>query len=144
MFAERPFLLRLGEATVQGRIDAVFGEGLEGPWEVVDWKTGQAPAEDDTLASLQLDLYGLACVEIWGKRPEDLTLTYLYLASGEERSHAMPDPEAIRERVAATLAGVSAGSFDPTPGPPCTYCDFRAFCEAGKAWLAERGAPRLV
>jgi DNA helicase-2/ATP-dependent DNA helicase PcrA len=142
MFAERPFLLRLGEATVQGRIDAVFGEGLEGPWEVVDWKTGKAPAADDELASLQLDLYGLACVEIWGKRPEDLTLTYLYLASGEERSHAMPDPGLIRERVATTLAGVGAGAFAPTPGIQCTYCDFRAFCDVGTAWLAQRDTPQ--
>ncbi len=90
LFAERPFLLRLGPRTVNGRIDAIFGEP-GGPWEIVDWKTGQKPAKDDPLATLQLDVYGLACAEIWGKRPDELTLTYFYLKSGDEVSHPMGD-----------------------------------------------------
>ena len=81
-----------------GRIDAVYGEP-DGPWEVVDWKTGRRPADDDPLAALQLDLYGLACVEIWNKAPEDVTLTYLYLASGDEVSHPMEDPDTVKARV---------------------------------------------
>ena len=44
--AERPFLLRVGGFTVGGRIDAIYGEP-DGPWEVVDWKTGRRPADDD-------------------------------------------------------------------------------------------------
>ena len=71
LFAERAFLLRLDGFAVSGRIDAVFGAAVEGPWEVVDWKTGRRPPADDPLAGLQLDLYGLACVEVWGKRPSD-------------------------------------------------------------------------
>ena len=98
LFAERAFLLRLEGFAVSGRIDAVFGASVEGPWEIVDWKTGRRPAADDPLAGLQLELYGLACVEVWGKRPEDLTLTYLYLADGDEVSHAMGDPDEIRAR----------------------------------------------
>ena len=88
LHAERPFLLRLEGFTVGGRIDAVYGEP-DGAWEVVDWKTGRRPADDDPLAALQLDLYGLACVEIWAKRPADVTLTYLYLASA--RGGLAPD-----------------------------------------------------
>ena len=42
LYAERPFLLRLEGFTVGGRIDAVYGEP-DGPWEVVDWKTGRRP-----------------------------------------------------------------------------------------------------
>ena len=110
----------------------------DGPWEVVDWKTGRRPPDDDPLAALQLDLYGLACVEIWGKPPDDLTLTYLYLASGDEVSHPMDAPEAVKGRAIEALRSIDAGAFDPTPGPQCTYCDFRAFCPEGRAWLAER------
>jgi DNA helicase-2/ATP-dependent DNA helicase PcrA len=137
LFVERPFLLRLGAFTVGGRIDAVFGDP-DGPWEIVDWKTGRRPASDDPLAGLQLDVYGLACAEIWGKRADELTLTYLYLANGEEASHAMQDPAAVRDRIAGTLSSIGAGRFEPTPGPQCTYCDFQAFCDAGTAWVAER------
>jgi DNA helicase-2/ATP-dependent DNA helicase PcrA len=138
--AERPFLLRLEDFTVGGRIDAVYGDP-DGTWEVVDWKTGRRPPDDDPLAALQLDLYGLACVEIWGKRPEDVTLTYLYLASGEEVSHSMEEPDAVKARVTEALRSIDAGAFNATPGPYCTYCDFRAFCPEGKSWLAERRDP---
>jgi DNA helicase-2/ATP-dependent DNA helicase PcrA len=136
LFAERAFLLRLEGFAVSGRIDAVFGASVEGPWEIVDWKTGRRPAADDPLAGLQLELYGLACVEVWGKRPEDLTLTYLYLADGEEVSHPMGDPDEIRARVTTSLRAIGEGAFDPIPGVWCHHCDFLSFCDAGKAWTA--------
>jgi DNA helicase-2/ATP-dependent DNA helicase PcrA len=134
LYAERAFLLRLGEFTVGGRIDAIYGKP-DGPWEIVDWKTGRRPDVDDPTLGLQLDVYGLAAVEIWGKSPADLTLTYLYLASGEEVSRPMHDPGVVRERVEASLAAIGGGAFDPTPGRWCTHCDFRSFCDAGQAWL---------
>jgi DNA helicase-2/ATP-dependent DNA helicase PcrA len=139
LFAERAFLLRMEGFAVSGRIDAVFGGSVEGPWEVVDWKTGRRPAADDPLAGLQLDLYGLACVEVWDKRPEDLSLTYLYLAGGEEVSHPMGDPDEVRERVARSLRAIGESVFDPTPGTWCHHCDFLTFCEAGRGWVAAQG-----
>jgi RecB family exonuclease len=139
LHVERPFLLPVGERFVGGRIDAIYG-APDGPWEVVDYKTGRRPTGEDQLTRAQLDLYALACIDVWGKRPEDLSLTYLYLASGEEDTHAVEDPEAIRARVAAWLEGIAAGAFEPTPGPQCRWCDFRPFCEAGKGWLADQGA----
>jgi DNA helicase-2/ATP-dependent DNA helicase PcrA len=131
LFAERAFLLRVGAFAVGGRIDAIYGEA-DGPWEVVDWKTGVGAADP-----LQLELYGLACAEIWHKAPEELTLTYYYLARDEAVSHPMGDPADVRSRVAATLASIERGEYDPTPGRWCTFCDFKGFCDAGKAWLAD-------
>jgi DNA helicase-2/ATP-dependent DNA helicase PcrA len=136
LFAERAFLLRMEGFAVSGRIDAVFGESVDAPWEIVDWKTGKRPAADDPLAGLQLELYGLACIEVWGKRAEDLTLTYLYLAGGEEVSHPMGDPDEVRARVSESLRSIGAGAFDPIPGAWCHHCDFLSFCEAGRAWVA--------
>ncbi|MEP6476617.1 MAG: PD-(D/E)XK nuclease family protein, partial [Actinomycetota bacterium] len=138
-YTERAFLLSLDGSVVGGRIDAIFG-GDVGPWEVVDWKTGRVPQADDPLASLQLDIYGLACVEIWGRRPQDVTLTYFYLASGDVVSHPMGDPAEVRGRVSASLAAIARGEFQPTPGSQCRYCDFRPFCEAGAAWVAANPA----
>jgi DNA helicase-2/ATP-dependent DNA helicase PcrA len=135
LFAERAFLLRLEEVMVSGRIDAIYADGLGGPWEIVDWKTGRPPDEGDPLSRLQLDVYGLACLEIWRKKPEEISLTYLYLATGEERTHTMEDPGEVRARVVRTLRSIAAGSFEPTPGPQCHHCDFRAFCDAGQSWL---------
>jgi DNA helicase-2/ATP-dependent DNA helicase PcrA len=134
LFAEKAFLLNIDGFTVGGRIDAVYGDEA-GPWEIVDWKTGKRPPEGDPTASMQLDVYGLACAEIWGKSSDELTLTYFYLATGEEVSRKMSDVDAVRRRVASMLADVAAERFDPTPGRTCTFCDFRAFCDEGKVWL---------
>ena len=130
LFAERAFLLRVGTFTVSGRIDAIYGDPA-GAWEVVDWKTGAGIA-----APMQLELYGLACVEIWGKAPEDVTLSYCYLAKDEVMSQPMGDPAEVRARVEASLEAIGAGAFDPIPGAWCTHCDFKGFCDAGRAWLA--------
>jgi DNA helicase-2/ATP-dependent DNA helicase PcrA len=138
-FVERSFLLPIGGSVVSGRIDAIYGADDAGPWEIVDYKTGRRPADDDPLARTQLDVYALACIDVWGKRPEDLTLTYLYLSTGEEVSHRIDDAEAVRARVAASLHGITSGAFDAEPGEHCAWCDFRPFCEPGRAWV-EGGA----
>ena len=131
LFAERAFLLRVGGFAVSGRIDAIYGEP-DGPWEIVDWKTGVGAADP-----LQLELYGLACAEIWHKAPEDLTLTYYYLARDEAVSHPMGSPDAVRARVQASLSSIAGGEFEPTPGRWCGYCDFKGFCQTGRTWLAD-------
>ncbi len=133
LHAERPFLLSIEGFTVRGRIDAVYGTD-GGPWEIVDYKTGRRP-QGDPLSRIQLDLYALACIDVWGKRPEELTLTYLYLASGEEESFPASDPDAMRERVAGWLSAIGSARFEPTPGDQCRWCDFLSFCEAGRGFV---------
>ncbi|MDP9241743.1 MAG: ATP-dependent helicase [Actinomycetota bacterium] len=137
LFAERPFLLHVDGFVISGRIDAIYGDP-DGDWEIVDYKTGRRPQEDDPLASLQLDVYALACVEVWRKSPEQVKLTYLYLASGEEVSHQAGDPQETRARLLRSFEGMAAGEFEPTPGPQCRWCDFLSFCDAGQAYMAER------
>jgi DNA helicase-2/ATP-dependent DNA helicase PcrA len=136
LYAERQFLLNLDGFGVGGRIDAIYGTP-DGPWEVVDYKTGKVPPEDDALSGLQLDLYALACAEVWGKRPEELTLTYLYLAAGQERSRPAGDPAETKQRVVEALQGIADRRFEPTPGPQCRWCDFLSFCDAGRAYLED-------
>jgi DNA helicase II / ATP-dependent DNA helicase PcrA len=139
LYAERPFLLPIGGVTIKGRIDAIYG-APDGPWEVVDYKTGRLPSDEDPLARAQLDLYALACIEVWHKAPEDLRLTYLYLSSGEERSHTVDDIDAVRERIAGWLRGIGSRAFEPTPGDHCRWCDFRPFCPPGTAWVDAQAA----
>ena len=66
------------------RCDRWCFDAGDGRWEVVDWKTGRKPAAHDPIARMQLDLYALACMDVWNKRREDLRLTYLYLLSEDE------------------------------------------------------------
>ncbi|MEX1046645.1 MAG: ATP-dependent DNA helicase [Actinomycetota bacterium] len=135
LFAERAFLLNLDGFVIGGRIDAIYGEA-EGPWEIVDYKTGRVP-KDDPLSWLQLDVYALACMEVWRKKAEELTLTYLYLGEPTEVSRAADGREEIRSRVVEALSGIAGGKFDPTPGAFCKWCDFLPFCDAGKAFVGK-------
>jgi DNA helicase II / ATP-dependent DNA helicase PcrA len=135
LFAERPFVLSVDGFVIRGRIDAIYGEP-DGSWDVVDYKTGREPRIDDPTARAQLDIYALACLDVWHKRPEDLTLTYLYLATGAETTYRVDDEGEIRRRLGGWLRGIAAGRFDPTPGPPCRWCDFLPFCDAGRAHVA--------
>jgi CRISPR/Cas system-associated exonuclease Cas4 (RecB family) len=97
------------------------------------------PAEDDPLTGLQLDLYALACVEVFEKKPEDLALTYFYLSERKEVSRPAGDPEDVRARVKEALAGIAAGRFDPSPGEQCNWCDFLSFCSAGRVFVEQDG-----
>jgi DNA helicase-2/ATP-dependent DNA helicase PcrA len=135
LFAERPFLLSIDGFTIRGRIDAIYGE-VDGPWDVVDYKTGRQPDPDDPIARLQLDVYALACMDVWHKRADQLTLTYLYLANGAETTHRFEDEAAVRARLRGWLRGIADARFDPTPGPQCRWCDFQPFCDAGTRYLA--------
>lgn len=137
-FVERSFLMPIEGSVIAGRIDAIFGEDDDGPWEVVDYKTGRVP-EDDPLARTQLDVYALACIDVWHKRPEDLTLTYLYLGSDRERSYAVEDVDEIRARVSRWLRSIAGEAFDPSPGDHCRWCDFRPFCDPGREWVEAHG-----
>jgi DNA helicase-2/ATP-dependent DNA helicase PcrA len=137
LFTERPFLLYLDGMVVGGRIDAIFEEE-GGRWEVVDYKTGRVPPEDDPITGLQLDLYALACVDVFGKRPEDLTLTYFYLGEGKEVTRPAGDPTETRNRVLEWLSGIAAGEFEAKPGEQCAWCDFLSFCAPGRNYLESR------
>jgi DNA helicase-2/ATP-dependent DNA helicase PcrA len=134
LFTERPFLLSIDGHVVSGRIDAIFA-APGGGWEVVDYKTGRRPREDDAQSAIQLDVYALACMQVWRKRREDLTLTYFYLSSGEEVRYEPGAPEEVRIRVATWLQGIAAGEFAPSPSDQCRWCDFLSFCDAGRAFV---------
>jgi DNA helicase-2/ATP-dependent DNA helicase PcrA len=142
-----------GEFVVQGRVDAIF-ERDGGGWEIVDWKTGRAPARggespdgapDGTVHAddpqrWQLDLYALAAQEIWGKAPEDLSLTFVYLGADEvvERSVPVRPAEIIRKELLVALESIGASEFAASPSPACMRCDFLRHCAPGRAYAAAR------
>jgi DNA helicase-2/ATP-dependent DNA helicase PcrA len=134
---ERPFTLYLDGFAISGRIDAIFGEP-GGPWEVVDYKTGAVPPDGDPVAGLQLDVYALACQEVWGKRAEDLTLTYFYVGEEKEVSRRALGGGETAKRVGEVLAGLRGWAAGP--GEQCHWCDFLRFCEPGLVFTGAGGS----
>jgi DNA helicase-2/ATP-dependent DNA helicase PcrA len=155
---ERPFVLSAGGTTVRGRVDAVYdrespeagerrrpgaGEGGaprgrqgEPPsLEIVDFKTGRRPADDDGGAGFQLGLYAVAAVDCWGREPDGMRTTEWYVreGAGVSRDWDAAGVGAVRERLADVLDGVAAGRFEPVPGSYCGRCAHVAACPEGQA-----------
>ncbi|MEF3122233.1 ATP-dependent DNA helicase [Kocuria flava] len=76
---EFPLETPVAGITVRGRVDAVF-RGADGTWELVDWKTGRAPAgEELAQRSAQLAVYRLAWSRLRGVPLEEVTAAFYYV-----------------------------------------------------------------
>jgi len=79
---EVPFETLIGDRLVRGRIDAVFADSPDGGYDVVDWKTGHAPATDAELraVSVQLAAYRLAWAALAGVPVTEVRAAFHYVA----------------------------------------------------------------
>ncbi len=143
---EAPFVLTLGARhpaqgaaqahVVRGRIDAVYER--DDRIELVDFKTGRRPVAGSPGANVQLDLYGLAAIDIWGADPARVRTTYCWLqGDGPPTVDSVDWTEAtvgrVRAALAATLDDLAAGGFHANPGAWCDGCDFLSVCPEGQA-----------
>jgi len=126
---EEWFEVRLGGATVTGRIDRIDQAGA-GTVVITDYKTGNPRSQEDADQSLQLSIYALAAREKWGYRAAGLAFYNL----GENapvltaRSEAqLLDAQLKVEKVAHEIA---AGKFQPKRGFHCNFCNYRNLCPA--------------
>jgi DNA helicase-2/ATP-dependent DNA helicase PcrA len=81
---EVPFQLTIGETVVRGRIDAVFADP-DGGATVVDWKTGDAPADPEARrhAAVQLAVYRQAWAALQGRPASTVRAAFHYVRSGQ-------------------------------------------------------------
>lgn len=80
---EVPFEMAIGGTVVRGRIDAVFADP-DGGFTVVDWKTGEPPANDEARrhAAVQLSVYRLAWAALAGLPEDRVRAAFHYVRSG--------------------------------------------------------------
>jgi len=110
---EVPFELVLGDTVVRGRIDAVFPDPGGGV-TVVDWKTGEPPADEPARrhAAVQLAVYRLAWAGLTGCRIDQVRAAFHYVRSGRTVA-----PEKLYR--AAELAAL----LNPEATPDAERCD---------------------
>ncbi len=106
---EVPFEMAIGDAIVRGRIDAVFAEP-DGTVTVVDWKTGEPPAdgpdgqEARRHAAVQLAVYRLAWAALAGIPVEQVNAAFHYVRSGRTVTpEVMPGPQELALLVAPAV-----------------------------------------
>ena len=94
---EVPFEMALGGTMVRGRIDAVFADP-DGGCTIVDWKTGEPPADDAARrhAAVQLAVYRLAWAGLTGCPVSQVRAAFHYVRSGRTVApDGLPDADEL-------------------------------------------------
>jgi DNA helicase-2/ATP-dependent DNA helicase PcrA len=134
IYIESPFEIEVGDGSVRGKIDAIYGSGA-GRWEIVDYKSGRYV--DDPARKVQLEAYALAAADgaLSNSLPEGIDVTFAYFGDEElvEVSDAVDEEwlSRARENITTLVDQGVNGPFDPTPSDGCRWCDFLHLCPAG-------------
>ncbi len=133
LFLEQPFTLKITpNLKIVGKIDRI-DEKEGGIWEIIDYKTGKMLTQKEADKSLQMTVYALAAVDkgIFGKKPEDLVLTFYFLDSGEKISTQRTAEQLIqaKKEILKRAEEIMTSSFEPKPGNLCDFCEYRLLCE---------------
>jgi len=129
--SEAWFALDLGDdLEVVGSIDHV-ARTPSGGIGIVDWKTNKrAKTRSDVRGSLQLAIYTLAAVELWGHEPEWVALDFVVPGVRVTVAREDIDTEGALDALREVAALVRAEAFAPKPSALCDWCDYRALCPA--------------
>lgn len=130
---EQPFIIKISpQLKIGGKIDRV-DEGKE-KLEIIDYKTGKMMEQKDIDQSLQMTVYALAATDegIYGKKPEEVVLTFYFLDAGEKRStkRTLKELEQAKKELLTKAEEIGESDFAPTPNRMCEFCDFKLLCEA--------------
>jgi DNA helicase-2/ATP-dependent DNA helicase PcrA len=129
LHTEQYFDIKLGNATVVGRIDRMDAAGSH-RIAITDYKTGKPKSQEDAEESLQLSIYAIAAQEKWGYAVEHLAFYNL-----EENSRVITRREKLqlqeaRLKVEDVAAKIAQGDFAPKPGFHCRFCAYSNLCPA--------------
>lgn len=131
--SEKEFVWALGSHQARGMIDRIE-QRPDGAYELVDYKTGDAPKAEQVAADRQLRFYALGARRGLGLPPAWLTVDAV--AAGERVSapYDGQGEEALAADIMKAAADIEAGAFAPDTAF-CPRCDFRASC----AYSAAKG-----
>jgi RecB family exonuclease len=125
---EQRFEIEVDGVTVSGIIDRM-DRHPDGSYEIIDYKTSRRlPPLRFIERDLQLSIYYLAAYEVWGIRPEKLTLYFLLPGQPLTSTRTPADAEATRSRIAGVAARIRSGEFPARENPLCNWCDYQALC----------------
>lgn len=138
---EQFFVIKVSpKLKIGGRIDRVDQKGKK--LEIIDYKTGKVMEQEEIDKSLQMTVYALVATDkgIYGKKPEEVVLTFYFLDTGEKKStkRAAEDLKKAKKELIEKAKKIEKSEFQPTPGYWCKRCEFKFLCDA--ATLGARGA----
>lgn len=139
---ERVVGARTSVLALSGRVDRIDARGDEAV--IVDYKTGRAAlGTDDARGSRALALYAYAATRVFRRPARRVELHHLptgTVAAYEHTEesiarHVRRAEDIARDIQAAGRAAADGGepdtAFPTSPGPRCSWCDYRRVCPAG-------------
>ncbi len=133
VWLERGFNFSIGPHQLRGRVDRV-DRTSDGGYELIDYKTGEQPAEVIASGDVQLALYRLGAREAW--QIEAAVGSYWYVLDDERVPVAAQpdDAERVERTVLEVAGGIESQDFEPRPSHEiCSWCDYRLICPASEA-----------
>ena len=125
---EQRFEIDVEGIRVSGVIDRM-DRHPDGSYEIIDYKTNRRlPPLSRIQQDLQLSIYYLAAWEVWGIRPDKLTLYFLLPGQPLSSVRTPDDSAAVRDRIVKVAQQIRAGHFEPRDNPLCNWCDFQPRC----------------
>ncbi|PIR54734.1 hypothetical protein COU74_03205 [Candidatus Peregrinibacteria bacterium CG10_big_fil_rev_8_21_14_0_10_36_19] len=128
-YLERPFSIKLNDNWFTGRVDRI-DKLSDGTYEVIDYKTGRLKDDLKLKGNTQLALYVIAAQEVFNLRVSKASLYYLEDNKKISISVEELDVPKARVKILETVSKIRESDFAPTPGFPCSFCDFRLICPA--------------
>ena len=126
---EQWFTIRVGEATVNGRIDRLDRLPDERV-VIVDYKTGKPRSQEDADESLQLSIYALAALQNWGYKADRLVFYNLEDNSFVFTTRSEMQLQEAKTKIEEVAEKIAAGKFPAKPGYHCSRCAYRNLCPA--------------
>ncbi|MFH1423338.1 MAG: UvrD-helicase domain-containing protein [Candidatus Nealsonbacteria bacterium] len=124
---EIPFNLKIGDYTLNGRIDRI--DQLPNGVAIIDYKTGVFKERLDADAKEQLLIYQIAAEEVLKIKPQELTYHYLNEYKKASFLGSDKDKQVLKEKIVREIEEMKNSDFKPTPGWQCSYCDFKEICD---------------
>ncbi len=124
---EKTVHLKLAGVEFSGRVDRIDRLGGKRV-EIIDYKTGKLKEQKEVDKDLQTSLYAWAVRESLGFEPEVLSL---YFIEDLQKVSSRKSLDQIKEQVTeaeGVVETMKSGSFPPTPGKHCEWCDYNGLC----------------
>ena len=112
------------------RVDKYKKDGIE----IIDYKTGKIPKDNELKKDLQLILYAYAATDpgLYGKKLNQVNLTFYFLSETKKFSikKTEDDIKKLKSEIIKIVTSIRQNKFPPNVGLWCDFCPFRMVCDA--------------